>query len=110
LISKLYSDEEKNEPSVTTETVLPSHNKLFQNYPNPFNPVTQIKFALTKTAEVKLSVYNIGGQKVAELANGSRQAGVHTVDFDGSRLNSGVYYYTLEVDGKNITRNMLLIK
>jgi hypothetical protein len=84
--------------------------ELYQNYPNPFNPVTQIKFALTKTADVKLSVYNISGQKVAELANGSKQAGTHTVDFDGSKLNSGIYYYTLEVEGKAITKKMVLTK
>ena len=83
---------------------------LYQNYPNPFNPVTQIKFALSKTAEIKLNVYNISGQKVAELANGTRQAGVHTVDFDGSDLNSGVYYYTLKTEGKSLTKKMLLVK
>jgi hypothetical protein len=110
LISKLYSDEEKNEPSVTTETVLPSHNKLYQNYPNPFNPVTQIKFALAKTADVKLSVYNIYGQKLAELANGVMNAGAHSFEFDGSRFNSGIYYYTLETEGRTFTQKMILMK
>jgi hypothetical protein len=89
---------------------LPEADELHQNYPNPFNPVTQIKFALKKTADVRLSVYNIAGQKVAELANGTRNAGYHTVNFDGSRLNSGIYYYTLEVDGMKITKKMLLTK
>ena len=91
-------------------TYLPKDFELFQNYPNPFNPVTQIKFAFAKTADVKLSVYNISGQMIAELANGSRQAGIHVVDFDGSRLNSGIYYYTLEVDGMKITKKMVLTK
>ncbi|MFO7810467.1 MAG: T9SS type A sorting domain-containing protein [Candidatus Delongbacteria bacterium] len=90
--------------------ILPEINELYQNYPNPFNPVTQIKFALAKTADVKLSVYNISGQMIAELANGSRQAGVHAIEFDGSRLNSGVYYYTLETDGNKITKKMVLTK
>jgi tetratricopeptide (TPR) repeat protein len=111
LLSKLNGNEEKlNTPTDITEYVLPSQHELFQNYPNPFNPVTQIKFALAKTANVKLSVYNINGQQVAELSNGSRQAGVHAVDFDGSRLNSGVYYYTLETDGKTMTKKMVLTK
>jgi hypothetical protein len=83
---------------------------LFQNYPNPFNPVTQINFALSKTADVKLSVYNISGQLVSQLASGTLNAGVHAVDFDGSRFNSGVYYYSLEIEGKNITKKMLLTK
>ena len=84
--------------------------ELFQNYPNPFNPVTQIKFDLAKNAQVKLSVYNISGQKVAELVNGTKQAGLHTVDFDGSKLNSGVYYYTLVADGNSFTKKMVLTK
>jgi hypothetical protein len=45
---------------------------------------------------------------VAELANGIKNAGYHTAAFDGSRFNSGVYYYSLEIDGKNITKKMLL--
>ncbi len=110
LISKLYGDKDKNEPSDITEIGLPSQHELFQNYPNPFNPVTQIRFALKNAADVKLIVYNIAGQKVAELVNGSRQAGINTVDFDGSKLNSGIYYYTLEIEGKNMTRKMLLTK
>ena len=89
---------------------MPVATELFQNYPNPFNPVTQIKFALAKTSDVKLSVYNISGQLVSQLASGVKNAGHHTVDFDGSRLNSGIYYYTLEVDGKAITKRMLMIK
>jgi hypothetical protein len=110
LISKLNGDTDKYNPSDITETVLPSEHELFQNYPNPFNPVTQIRFAIAKTTDVKLSVYNIRGQKVAELANGIRQAGVHTVDFDGGKFNSGVYYYMLEVEGKSLTQKMILLK
>ncbi len=93
-----------------TEALLPETSVLYQNYPNPFNPATQIRFALTKIAEVKLDVYNISGQKVAELANRTLNAGNHAVDFDGSGLNSGLYYFTLEVDGYAITRKMVLTK
>jgi hypothetical protein len=89
---------------------LPKGFELFQNYPNPFNPITQIRFALSKTADVKLSVFNINGQKVADLANGVMNAGVHAVDFDGSKLNSGVYYYTLVTDGLAMTKKMVLTK
>jgi len=83
---------------------------LYQNYPNPFNPITQIKYNLAETTDIKLSIYNINGQLVSELVNGTKQAGQHVVDFDGSRFNSGVYYYTLEVDGKAMTKKMILIK
>jgi len=100
----------KGEPAGITENVLPSEHKLFQNYPNPFNPVTQIKFDLVKAGIVRLSVYNINGQKVAELLNGVQNAGIHTVEFDGSKLNTGVYYYTLETDGLSVTNKMVLMK
>ena len=83
---------------------------LHKNYPNPFNPVTQIKFDLTKTAKVRLSVFNVNGQLISELVSGIKNAGHHSVEFDGSRLNSGVYYYTLEVAGKSLTKKMILMK
>jgi len=111
LLSKLNGTESKEEPAGLTENVmLPKESTLYQNYPNPFNPVTQIKFDLSETANVKLSVYNVSGQLVSELANGVMNAGNHAVDFDGSKLNSGVYYYTLNTDGKNITKKMVLTK
>ena len=111
LLSKLNGTEIKEEPAVITEeVVLPKENILYQNYPNPFNPVTQIKFDLAKTADVKLNVYNVNGQKIAELANGVMNAGKHAVEFDGSKLNTGIYYYTLNVDGNSVTKKMVLTK
>ena len=110
LINKLTGNEVKTEPSYLAETLLPSESKLYQNYPNPFNPVTQIKFDLTKTAKVRLSVYNISGQVVAELTSGTMNAGHHAVDFDGSKLNSGIYYYTLETNSMATTKKMVLTK
>jgi parallel beta-helix repeat protein len=112
LVSKLNGTKDKGDgqTSISEENTLPKENILYQNYPNPFNPVTQIKFALSKTADVKLNVYNISGQLVSKLASGTMKAGVHAVDFDGGRLNSGIYYYTLETDGKAITKKMVLTK
>ncbi len=110
LISKLTGGEDKSEPSYAVESVLPSVATLHQNYPNPFNPVTLIKFDLAKTANVKLSVYNVNGQKLADLTNGVMNAGAHSVEFDGSRFNSGVYYYTLEAEGRIFTQKMILMK
>jgi hypothetical protein len=110
LISKLTGSEDKTEPAFANKNTLPSVVTLHQNYPNPFNPVTQIKFALAKTADVKLSIYNINGQKLAELANGVMNAGAHSFEFDGSRFNSGVYYYTLEAEGRTFTQKMILMK
>ncbi len=84
--------------------------ELYQNYPNPFNPATKISFVLSKASEVKLSVYNISGQLVSEPAKGVKNAGNHAVDFDGSELNSGIYYYTLEAEGMKLTQKMVLTK
>lgn len=95
---------------VEESDAVPHTTTLFQNYPNPFNPVTQIRFTLAKAADVKLSIYNVNGQKVAELINGVIYAGFHTVDFDGSRLNSGVYYYSLDVDCIKLTQKMIFMK
>lgn len=92
------------------ELSVPYITKLYQNYPNPFNPVTQIRFALAKTADVKLRVYNINGQLVSQLLSGTMNAGYHTFDFDGSELNSGLYYYSLTTGGKTITKKMILSK
>jgi|GEM_PF-2370913 len=95
---------------VEESEAVPLATALYQNYPNPFNPVTQINFELSKTADIKLSIYNINGQLVSELINGVIYAGFHTVDFDGSRLNSGVYYYSLDVDGIKLTQKMIFMK
>ena len=83
---------------------------LDQNYPNPFNPGTKIQFTLPETMEVRLDVYTIAGQRVATLVNGQREAGAHTVEFDGSRVASGVYIYRIVAGSHVQTRQMTLIK
>lgn len=76
---------------------LPEKFALKQNYPNPFNPTTNIRFELPAEAQVKLTVYDMLGQEVAQLVNGVKPAGTHSVLFDGKSLVSGIYYYRLEV-------------
>ncbi len=83
---------------------------LNQNYPNPFNPATKIQFTLPETMEVRLDVYNIAGQRVATLVNEQREAGAHTVEFDGTRVASGVYIYRITAGSFVQTRKMTLIK
>ena len=84
--------------------------ELAQNYPNPFNPTTVINYQLLKSGLVKLKVYDILGREVASLVNGVQQAGVHSIEFDGSRLASGTYFYRLQADGFVSTKKMLIIK
>lgn len=90
--------------------VQPVDFALGQNYPNPFNPSTQVNFNLADAAQVKLSVYNALGQKVADLVNEYRDAGSYTVSFDASDLSSGVYFYRIETAEFSQTKKMLLIK
>jgi len=89
---------------------LPAEFALSQNYPNPFNPVTVIEYSLPASGEVSLIVYNLSGQEVARLINGSMPAGNHLITWDASSLASGVYLYRLQAGDFVRTRKMLLLK
>ncbi len=97
-------------------TEVPSAYSLSQNYPNPFNPVTKIRFDIKKSEfrsqnlEVTLKIFDITGKEVATLVNERLQAGTYETTFDGSNLNSGVYFYKLTTDGFSETKRMLMIK
>jgi hypothetical protein len=95
--------------SVNEETV-PSDFLLYQNYPNPFNPTTNLKFSLPKEANVSLKIYNTLGEEVAFLINQVMSAGNHIIEFNGSKLSSGIYFYKIDAGGFIQTKKMLLIK
>ena len=80
------------------------------SYPNPFNPATTISFELPRPEQVSLSVYDIQGRLVAELANGVLGSGRHSFAFDASRLSSGVYVYRLIAGDRHLARKMMLVK
>jgi photosystem II stability/assembly factor-like uncharacterized protein len=96
---------------ITSQSLeIPDKFSLHQNYPNPFNPVTNIKFDLPKSGNVMLKVYNANGREVTTLTNEFLQAGSYTADFDGTKLSSGVYFYSINSGDFVQTRKMILVK
>lgn len=97
---------------ITWQNEAPSEYVLHQNYPNPFNPATTIKFSIPGKGIVSLKVYDVLGREVASLINNLElNGGTMTVDFDGSELSSGVYFYSLVVnDNIQATKKMILVK
>lgn len=89
---------------------VPSTYKLSQNYPNPFNPTTKISFDIANSGNVSLKLFDLSGKEVATILNDHKDAGYYTIDFNGSNLSSGVYFYSLKVNGFFSTRKMTLIK
>ncbi len=92
------------------DVTVPLTLELSQNYPNPFNPVTMLSFRIASDQQVNLSVFNLAGERVACVFDGALNAGEHAMTFDGSDLPSGTYFYTLQADGRSLTRKMLLLK
>jgi hypothetical protein len=95
-------------PSISTE--IPSSFSLSQNYPNPFNPMTNVKFSIINSGDVKFVVYDIQGREVQTLVNERLQPGTYETTFDGSALSSGVYYYKLISGNYAFTKKMVLLK
>ncbi len=91
-------------------TEIPSSYSLKQNYPNPFNPVTKIEFAVPRTSDVSVSVFDVTGKEVAVLVNERLSAGTYVTDWDASTFSSGVYFYKLTTNHYLETRRMILIK
>lgn len=89
---------------------LPSNFQLEQNYPNPFNPTTVIEYSIPKETHVALKIYDVLGQEVETLVNENQNVGRYEVNFDGSRLASGVYFYGLVAGSHVIMKKMLMLK
>ena len=102
-----------SEEGDTAET--PQAFTLYQNAPNPFNPGTAIRYELTRTQQVSLSVYDLLGREVALLDSGVKNAGYHEVCWDGRDSNgtpaaSGVYLYRLETGDYAEAKQMMLVR
>lgn len=83
---------------------------LEQNYPNPFNPTTTIKFSVPETGMVSLKVYDVLGNEVATLVNGTMTAGQHSVNFNAAGLASGMYIYKMQAGNFQSVKKMMLMK
>lgn len=96
--------------SVMSGSAIPDNYALYQNYPNPFNPTTNIQFDLKESGHVTVLVYNTLGQVVATLVDNTMEAGRHQMTFDAAALSSGLYIYTIEVNGFTDLKKMVLIR
>lgn len=93
-----------------TGTGIPGSYKLYDNYPNPFNPSTVIKFDVKENTNVKLSVFSITGETVAELVNSNLSAGTYEATWDAAGLASGYYFYRMEAGNFTSAKKMILTK
>jgi len=89
---------------------VPSKAILSQNYPNPFNPTSTIEYSIPGNSFVTLKIYDALGREVATLINGKQNAGMHSVNFNGERLASGIYFYVLTTGNSVISKKMNLLK
>ena len=96
--------------SVKDENIEPKSFELMQNYPNPFNPKTIITFYVKEYSKVNIKVYDILGKHIGTILNDYKSAGTYKVLFSGDNLSSGIYFYTMSVNGITKTKSMLLLK
>ncbi len=92
------------------QNLVPTFNELSSNYPNPFNPTTQISYSIKENGFLRLKVYDLLGAEVATLVNETKESGYYSVEFNASELPSGVYIYTMQVNGFTSSKKMLLMK
>jgi len=109
------NNEKISEKEIKISVLPPDNFELFQNYPNPFNPTTKISFQLPIKSKIRLKIYNLLGEDVADLLNETREAGLHEVEWNASEYSSGLYIYQIYTEGKNSSTNlerkkMLLVK
>jgi hypothetical protein len=86
------------------------NNSLSQNYPNPFNPTTTIKYHLPEISFITIKIYNVLGKEIVTLVYEEKPAGEYEVEFDGSGLPSGIYFYQLRAGQYVETKKMVLLE
>jgi hypothetical protein len=95
---------------VEEKIIQPNTFTLSQNFPNPFNPVTNIDYQIGSPGFVNLKIFDVLGREVGTLVNGVKSAGVHKVQWDGSKFPSGIYLYRMESGNQSLKRKLVLLK
>lgn len=108
--TNLYFNSSNLITEVEEDFVSPDEYALYQNYPNPFNPTTKIVWQSPVGGWQTLRVYDILGNEVATLVNEYREAGRNEIEFDASKLSSGLYIYTLKAGSFINSKKMMLLK
>jgi len=108
LISRTTEDLITGIKSFTNYT--PAGFKLKQNYPNPFNPITKINYSVPRTSLIKINIYDILGNEIAALVNEEKSAGNYEIEFNGSNLSSGIYFYRMQAGTFSDTKKFILMK
>ncbi len=99
-----------NSPTgITEKEIILKEFQLLQNYPNPFNSVTTIRFQLPVSARINLSIYNLAGQLMETIVAEQKDPGYYSVQWNANDAISGVYFFKLNMDGKNVTKKCILI-
>ena len=96
--------------NVPNAATLPTGVLLRQNFPNPFNPQTTIEYTLPSRQRIRLNIYNVLGQHVANLVDGEQDAGLHRVAWDGRSVSSGMYFCRLEAESSVFCIKLLLLR
>ncbi|BDQ02636.1 LamG-like jellyroll fold domain-containing protein [Ignavibacterium sp.] len=109
-VINLYNFGSTTEIETNRYSTSPEKFSLEQNYPNPFNPSTKISWQLPVSSHQTLKVYDVLGKEVATLVDEYRDSGKYEVEFDASKLSSGIYFYKLNAGSFSETKKMILIK
>ncbi len=89
---------------------IPAKYDLAQNYPNPFNPTTNINYDIPFDGRVSIKIFDMSGREVLILVNDIQPAGYYTVNFNGTNLSSGAYFYILKSGNFAESKRMMLVK
>jgi hypothetical protein len=108
---KMYLLSETTSVDVESEEIsIPTEFSLSQNYPNPFNPTTKIKYSVPEISFVTIKLYDALGNEITTLVNEEKEVGSYKIDFDGSRLSSGIYFYKMQTEKFMEIKKMVLLR